>query len=100
MTKVRVTRKHILNGDRGSPNNCPIALAIKEKYPHLDNILVRPTNITLRYTINGPYIHVPPKGTRFINRFDRFYKIYRLFAIPFTLYLNLEVFDRKRESDG
>lgn len=69
---LRVEEQHIRNGERESPRNCPIALALKDvtdlkPYVDIESMALRErwTGIDL-WCLVGP----PPEAVEFIRHFD------------------------------
>lgn len=62
--KVTIKRKHIRNGQPNSPDYCPIAIALNEKFG--GNAKVNEDNLLLF----GLNFHLPADAQYFIKRFD------------------------------
>jgi hypothetical protein len=63
--KINVTREHIRKGIRGSPCDCPIALAIKEA------LITQAVSIgSWQWMINHVRFLAEDKDVRFMQRFD------------------------------
>ncbi len=76
--KVRVKHKHIRDGERGSPYNCPIAKAVGDMMPGKE------------VYVGGRHIHVEgvffPLSTRAVKAISRFDKTGKM--SPCTFYVN------------
>jgi hypothetical protein len=69
--RVYVSQKDIDNGTPSDPTSCPIARAIKRRYPQLDYVLVEGESATLGddFTDNETF-WLPGIAIRFIEDFD------------------------------
>lgn len=69
--KITVTQKHIRRGKRGSPSNCPIAIAMNEQCPTYETF-VGGFQIFLMPLLGGPKVVTQPtiEAQIFIADFD------------------------------
>lgn len=83
-TKIEVKNKHIKAGKRGKCELCPIALAIKEKFPSA--AVYVDFNIVELHFSNGVRLtsYLPQKASAFISRFDEGLKKVRPFSFCIT----------------
>lgn len=69
---IKITNKNILEGEKANPQNCAIAMAIKNKMKKkITNVSVLPTQITLEIDAKMFIAEMPKNGEVFIKRFDR-----------------------------
>lgn len=93
MINVVVNYRAINNGLRGDPDNCPLALAIRESVGYITT--VGETICTLwndDKTTRIGFYHLPEKAVEFRKRFDRGDKVK-----PFTFQLANKITARKKE---
>ena len=64
---IKVTQKHIDEGDPGMCSDCPVALALLENY---DNVVVQNDEILCWLGINQIDFNVPVEVFDFIKAFD------------------------------
>ncbi len=85
---ITVTQAHIDNGSR-SCTDCPIALAIVERLPHLACVEVDSNGVELITTNDNDILcSLPDEALQFINRFDSGAEV-----APFAFSLNIPRFD-------
>ncbi len=85
---VTVTQAHIDNGSRSS-TDCPIALAILERLPHLACVEVDSNGVELICLNDDDIVcALPDEALRFINRFD-----FGAEVAPFEFSLHIPRFD-------
>ena len=65
--KIKVNRKHILDGEPRKPSLCAIALAIRDVCPNEGHIAVGPNSLL----VGKAAWNTPSQGTAFIRAFDR-----------------------------
>ena len=82
--KVKVTKKDILEGNAGSAETCPIALALERKFGRKPCIAVSTSGIT----IGCKEYRVPEHIAEWIDDFDSAKKENRSTMKPFTFTLN------------
>jgi hypothetical protein len=73
LTRIDVTQRHIMYGQRGKCETCPVALAIKEKVLRKVDVEVATYIVELTNRVNKPVIIslTPPVIVSwFVSRFD------------------------------
>jgi hypothetical protein len=65
---IKVNKKHIRRGLRGNPQQCPVALAIKEKTHK--SVCVSGYGAKVRYGRTWVWYQLPVKAVAFIRHFD------------------------------
>lgn len=72
--KIKVTKDHIIRGQPGECDNCPVALAIREQYPNVKEIMVAEAQQPIVYiiTVAGRKLsfELLPEALSFICDFD------------------------------
>jgi hypothetical protein len=68
MTTINVTAGHIARGDRGTPWDCAVALALKAAFPAAGLISVGVTDFDIDDTVYD--VPFPPEASAFIDAFD------------------------------
>lgn len=67
--KVKVTREHIEKGEVGHPLRCPIAWAVREKFPNSSFVCVDYNSIISGENGSERY-HLPFRARCFVHNFD------------------------------
>lgn len=67
---ITVTQKHIDEGLIADCSRCPVALAIREVFPYVDEILIRSTDVWLGKGENLIVKELPIGVRFFIRNFD------------------------------
>ena len=80
--KIEVKKKHIKNGKIDSTTSCPLALAVKDRYPLVgkgkypcgEKVLVFGDSCYIEYFANMSHTHdtiwLPTRAVRAISKFD------------------------------
>lgn len=82
---VNVKQEHIDNGKVAIPSSCPIALAIMETEPTLNQVSVGPFSGFIVRNQKVVHIYLPESAVTFIDQFDKEQKV-----APFTFELREE----------
>ena len=88
--KIRVTAEHIKNGQRGEPQACPVALAIKEA-TGIMWITVGPHDMS---TMSESQLTLPVSVQKFIRAFDHGER--KEEVVPFDFEIDFEIKDWER----
>lgn len=90
MITINVTQEHIDQGEEGSCDKCPVALALLEQVPDIREVAVTEESIDLWIGENANFLNIktPDSVALFIDMFDNLDPIKPKLE-PFSFELNL-----------